>query len=92
MSNQKRTVVGTDIEAVKRQNTESGLSFNDIKELAANHEFDDTSNGNRIDADTPKKYTWTGTDIEEVKRLNAASGPSYNQIFEMLEKNLDTKE
>lgn len=37
MSNQKRTVVGTDIEAVKRQNAESGLSFNDIKELAANH-------------------------------------------------------
>lgn len=54
--------------------------------------MDGTSNGNRIDADTPKKYTWTGTDIEEVKRLNAASGPSYNQIFEMLEKNLDTKE
>ncbi|MGG0658059.1 hypothetical protein [Rummeliibacillus pycnus] len=92
MTNEKYTVAGTNIEEVKRQNAQSGPTYNEIKEMAANHEFDPTANGNMIDPDTPKKYTWTGTDIEEVKRLNAASGPSYNQIFEMLDRELESKE
>ncbi len=86
MSNKKYTEVGTDIAEVKKQNAQSGPTFNEIKEIAANNEFDPTANGNMVDPETPKKYTWTGTDIEEVKRLNAESGPSYNQIFEMLDR------
>ncbi len=85
--NKKYTEVGTDIEEVKRQNAMSGPSYNEIKEIVANHEWTDTqSNGNMIDSETPKKYTCTGTDIEEVKRLNAASGPSYKEIFDMLDE------
>lgn len=91
MSNKKYTVAGTDIDEVKRLNAESGPSYNEMKEMTANYEFDPSANGNMVDPNTPKKYTWTGTDIEEVKRLNAASGPSYNQIFEMLDRKLGTK-
>lgn len=36
MENKKRfTVVGTDIEEVKRKNSESGLSYNEVKALLA---------------------------------------------------------
>lgn len=36
-SNRKRyTVVGTDIEEVKRLNSQSGLSYNEVKRLLAN--------------------------------------------------------
>ncbi|ETI67388.1 hypothetical protein [Neobacillus vireti] len=36
MKNQKGyTVVGTDIEEVKRLNSQSGLSYNEVKELLA---------------------------------------------------------
>jgi hypothetical protein len=35
MQNKKRTIVGTDIEEVKRQNAASGLSYNEVKLLLA---------------------------------------------------------
>ncbi|CAG9610230.1 hypothetical protein NEOCIP111885_03976 [Pseudoneobacillus rhizosphaerae] len=35
MQNKKRTIVGTDIDEVKRQNAASGLSYNDVKLLLA---------------------------------------------------------
>ncbi|WP_059170453.1 hypothetical protein [Bacillus sp. FJAT-27445] len=49
------TSVGTDIEEVKRLNTESGLSYNEVKDLLAK---------------TGGKGTamYSDTDIEEVKR------------------------
>lgn len=92
MSNKKYTEVGTDIEEVKRQNAQSGPTYNEMKEMTSNNEFDPMANGNMVEPYTPKKYTWTGTDIEEVKRLNAESGPSYNQIFEMLDRELAEKQ
>jgi hypothetical protein len=33
--NKKHTIVGTDIEEVKRLNSQSGLSYNQVKELLA---------------------------------------------------------
>jgi ubiquitin len=35
MENRKKTVVGTDIEEVKKQNAASGLSYNEVKRLLA---------------------------------------------------------
>ncbi|HWI49725.1 MAG TPA: hypothetical protein VNU45_16050 [Rummeliibacillus sp.] len=87
MSGKKFTSVGTDIEEVKRQNAESGPTFNEMKEIIANSDVG-TPTIDVPDINEPKKYTWTGTDINEVKRLNAESGPSYNEIFEMLDKEL----
>ncbi|WP_102692975.1 hypothetical protein [Rummeliibacillus pycnus] len=89
MSAKKFTSVGTDIEEVKRQNAQSGPTYNEIKEIIADNDAGNTFSSNDMpDLDEPKKYTWTGTDINEVKRLNAESGPSYNEIFEMLDKQL----
>ncbi|WP_442593983.1 hypothetical protein [Neobacillus sp. D3-1R] len=35
MTNRKKTIVGTDIEEVKKLNSESGLSYNQVKKLLA---------------------------------------------------------
>jgi hypothetical protein len=35
MPNKKKTIVGTDIEEVKRLNASSGLSYNEVKMLLA---------------------------------------------------------
>ncbi len=91
MASKKFTSVGTDIDEVKRQNAESGPSYNEIRDIIAEHDIGTTPSNQIIDHDEPKKYTWTGTDINEVKRLNAESGPSYNEIFEMLNQELDAE-
>lgn len=86
MKENKFTVVGTDIDEVKKQNAQSVPTYGEIKEMIERKQSENTSlNGNMIDP-TPKKHTIVGTDIEEVKRLNASSGPSYNEIFQMLDK------
>ncbi|ALC90614.1 hypothetical protein AM500_13070 [Bacillus sp. FJAT-18017] len=54
--NQKNvTSVGTDIEEVKRLNAQSGLSYNEVKELLA-----------KIGGQGTAAYS--NTDVEEVKR------------------------
>jgi hypothetical protein len=55
------TVVGTNIDAVKRLNERSGMSYNEVKQLLA-----ETSGG---------KGTWiySDTNIDEVKRKNQQS-------------------
>ena len=35
MPNKKRTIAGTDIEEVKRQNANSGLTYNQVKQYLA---------------------------------------------------------
>ncbi|WP_053366528.1 hypothetical protein [Bacillus sp. FJAT-27245] len=49
------TTVGTDIEEVKRLNAESGLSYNEVKELLAKTGGSGTA-------------MYSDTDVEEVKR------------------------
>lgn len=56
MCNQGKTVVGTDIEDVKRQNEQSGLSYNEVKEMLAQ-----TSGGRGTSI-------YSDTDVAEVKR------------------------
>lgn len=88
----KFTVVGTDIDEVKKQNAQSVPTYREIKEMIEKSKFENTSsNGNMIDPNTPQKYTIVGTDIEKVKKLNASSGPSYNEIFQMLDKEYEAE-
>lgn len=58
MENKQYTVTGTDINEVKRQNAESGLSYNDVKALLAQTGGLGTSQ-------------YSNTDVEEVKRRNS---------------------
>ncbi|HYK75277.1 MAG TPA: hypothetical protein VEV44_19445 [Pseudoneobacillus sp.] len=39
MTNRKKTVVGTDIEEVKKRNAASGLSYTEVKKLLAEKYF-----------------------------------------------------
>ena len=55
------TVVGTNIDAVKRQNERSGMSYNEVKELLAK-----TTGGHGTGI-------YSDTNIEEVKRKNQQS-------------------
>ncbi|WP_099159135.1 gamma-type small acid-soluble spore protein [Virgibacillus ndiopensis] len=61
------TVAGTNIDAVKRQNERSGMSYNEVKELIAR-----TSGGHGTGI-------YSDTNIEEVKRKNQASGNNSQQ-------------
>ncbi|MBS4202113.1 gamma-type small acid-soluble spore protein [Bacillus sp. FJAT-49732] len=58
------TVAGTNIDAIKRANERSGMSYNEVKELLAK-----TTGG---------RGTWiySDTNIEEVKRKNQQSNQS----------------
>ncbi len=55
------TVAGTNIDAVKRQNERSGMSYNEVKELLAKTTG---GHGTRIYSDT---------NVEEVKKKNQQS-------------------
>ena len=55
------TVAGTNIDAVKRQNESSGMSYNEVKELLAQ-----TTGGHGTGI-------YSDTDVEEVKRKNQKS-------------------
>ena len=55
------TVAGTNIDAVKRQNERSGMSYNEVKELLAK-----TTGGHGTGI-------YSDTNIEEVKRKNQQS-------------------
>ena len=55
------TVVGTNIDAVKRQNERSGMSYNEVKELLAK-----TTGGHGTGI-------YSDTNVEEVKRKNQQS-------------------
>jgi hypothetical protein len=55
------TVAGTNIDAVKRQNEQSGLSYNEVKELLAK-----TTGGHGTGI-------YSDTNIDEVKRKNQGS-------------------
>jgi hypothetical protein len=57
------TVAGTNIDAVKRQNERSGMSYNEVKELLARTTG---GHGTRIYSDT---------NIEEVRRKNQGDSP-----------------
>jgi gamma type small acid-soluble spore protein len=57
MDQHQYTVTGTDINEVKRQNAESGLSYNEVKALLAQTGGLGTA-----------KYS--NTDVEEVKKRN----------------------
>ncbi|PKR85291.1 gamma-type small acid-soluble spore protein [Heyndrickxia camelliae] len=52
------TVVGTNIEEVKRKNAESGMSYNEVKDWLAR------TTGGRGTA------IYSNTDVEEIKRKN----------------------
>ncbi|AGK54083.1 gamma-type small acid-soluble spore protein [Bacillus sp. 1NLA3E] len=56
--NQNQTIVGTNIDEVKRLNAQSGLSYNEAKELLAR-----TTGGHGTEM-------YSNTDVEEVKRKN----------------------
>lgn len=58
------TVAGTDINDVKRENDNSGMSYNEVKEFLAR-----TTGGHGT-----AKYS--DTDVEEVKEKNRQSGLS----------------
>ncbi|MEK3889916.1 gamma-type small acid-soluble spore protein [Bacillus sp. FSL K6-3431] len=55
------TIAGTNIDAVKRQNERSGLSYNEVKELLAK-----TTGGHGTGM-------YSNTNIEKVKRKNEKS-------------------
>jgi len=55
------TVAGTNIDAVKRQNERSGMSYNEVKELLAR-----TTGGHGTSI-------YSDTNVEEVKRKNQQS-------------------
>ena len=55
------TVAGTNIDAVKRQNERSGMSYNEVKELLAR-----TTGGHGTGI-------YSDTNVEEVKRQNQES-------------------
>ncbi|MCR2821701.1 gamma-type small acid-soluble spore protein [Lederbergia panacisoli] len=55
------TVAGTNIDAVKRANERSGMSYNEVKELLAK-----TTGGNGT-------WIYSDTNVEEVKRKNQQS-------------------
>ncbi|SEN39133.1 hypothetical protein SAMN05192533_11295 [Mesobacillus persicus] len=57
----KQTIAGTDIESVKQQNANSGMSYNEVKEYLAR-----TTGGHGT-----AKYS--NTDIEQVKSENSPS-------------------
>jgi len=57
-NNDSYTVAGTNIDEVKRKNAESGMSYNEVKELLAR------TTGGRGTA------IYSDTDVEEVKRKN----------------------
>lgn len=71
-SNGKRyTVVGTDIEELKRQNAQSGMSFNEVlNELATNPQKVREEIAQEAGPFSSRRKTIVGTDIEEVKRQN----------------------
>lgn len=58
MENKQYTVTGTNINEVKRQNAESGLSYNEVKALLAQTGGLGTAQ-------------YSNTDVEEVKRRNS---------------------
>lgn len=60
------TVAGTNIEEVKRLNAQSGLSYNEVKELLAR-----TTGGRGTSI-------YSSTNIEEVRRMNQLSSESNN--------------
>lgn len=60
-SHDKHTVAETDIEFVKRQNAQSGMSYNEVKEWLAKTTG---GHGTRI---------YSNTDIEDVRRKNQQS-------------------
>lgn len=78
MSNKGKryTVVGTDIEEVKRQNAQAGMSFNEVlNELATNpqkvrEEIAQEAGPFPASSGTSNGKTVVGTDIAEVKRQN----------------------
>lgn len=57
----KYTVTGTDIDAVKKANENAGMSYNEVKEFLAK-----TTGGHGIDV-------YSDTDVEEVNEKNQQS-------------------
>ena len=89
MSNKGKryTVVGTDIEEVKRRNAQAGMSFNEVLNQLA-------SDPQKVRAEIAQEAgpfpsgggastgkTVVGTDIAEVKRQNAQSGTGFNEVL-----------